>query len=229
MTTKMTFNFDKKESIAINNLWFECFGEFTTIDSMDRIEIIINPKVVSNNEMSIITNNGNVEIELTLEPNDFIKILAGIETAANYMPSENVPTESIRQVIKNFHEVFGEEPKYRLCIDGNWMCKTHDSRYYDEGDEMEEIRKYYSTRLSYEGYDEDYIEEDLIDYASCHIYGSKLFMQMKRKGKMISEVFGENLNPFRNEAAEFNIENGSEGIELLRMEEEEYFRSIEEK
>ena len=56
---------------------------------------------------------------------------------------------------------------------------------------MEEIRKYYSTRLSSEGYDEDYIEEDLIDYAFCHIYGSKLFVQMKRKGAMISEIFGK--------------------------------------
>ena len=62
---------------------------------------------------------------------------------------------------------------------------------FQDEDEMEEIRKYYSTRLSSEGYDEDYIEEDLIDYAFCHIYGSKLFVQMKRKGAMISEIFGK--------------------------------------
>lgn len=226
MKTEINMNLTKEEAISINNLWFECFGEYTTIDSMDEININVSSRE-SRNKMNITTNSGNVKIYLDLETDSFFKILTGIEILANYMTSKNVPAEIIRQTIRNFNEVFGKDPKYKLCINGYWMCKTHLESDYEEGDEYREIYKLYSRTLSNEGYDTDYIDANLTDYVSCRIYGSKLFMQAKKKG-MLGEVLGEDLNPFRNEAAEFNIENGSKGIELIRMEEEEYFRSIEE-
>lgn len=174
MTTTITMSLSNKEAIYLNNIWFEMFGEYTHIDSMDKIEAYITSRE-SGESMIIETKSGEIKISLNLESVSFIKILAGIE----HMHSDNVPAESIRQAIRNFNEVFGEKPMRRLCIDGVWMCESRSECNYEEGNEHKCICEHYSKKLRREGYDEDYIEANLIDYVSCRIYGSKLFMQTK--------------------------------------------------
>ena len=174
MTTTITMSLSNKEAIYLNNIWFEMFGKYTNIDSMDNIKSYITSRE-SGEYMIIETKSGNININLNLEHTSFIKILAGIE----HMHSDNVHAESIRQVIRNFIEVFGENSIHRLCIDGVWMCESNSECNYEEGNEYKCICEHYSKKLRSEGYDEDYIEANLIDYVSCRIYGSKLFMQTK--------------------------------------------------
>ena len=200
MITNITMKLSNREAIALNNLWFEMFGEYTTIDSMDKIEIYITSRE-SGESMIIETRSGEIGIDINLEASSFFKILAGIELVTNYMPSESVPAESIRQAIRNFHEVFGKNPMYRLCVDGAWMCESHDECNYEEGDEYRCIYDHYERRLRMEGYDEDYIEANLMDYVSCRLFGSKLFMQAKNSG-MLGELLGEDLNPIHKPDAE---------------------------
>lgn len=172
-STSIYLNHD--EANKFNDLWWSCFGEVSTVESMVKIERSYSAE---NASMNITTYRGNIGISLDIESGDFMNIVSAIQCIGDSMVNDAIDSDSIRKAIKTFTDIFAES-HINVSINEENMRYAHE---YAKGTDEEmdaNIRNFFIRMMEEEGYGPMYINENIDDYMTMHIHGSDAWIKIK--------------------------------------------------